>query len=79
MKDYFDPKVSHEEIRRAPRVMEDTHVQGGGERGITSASAASKPQKVVRYCYRPFDVRWLYWEPETQISRLKPQDYFPHV
>jgi len=26
-----------------------------------------QPENIVRYCYRPFDVRWLYWEPETKL------------
>ena len=26
-----------------------------------------RPENIVRYCYRPFDVRWLYWEPETNL------------
>jgi hypothetical protein len=33
----------------------------------------------VRYCYRPFDVRWLYWEPETKLLDEKRPEYFPHV
>ena len=24
-------------------------------------------EHIVHYCYRPFDVRWLYWEPETKL------------
>jgi len=34
---------------------------------------------VVRYCYRPFDVRWLYWEPETDLLDRKREDYFAQV
>src|SRR5690606_10966189 len=37
------------------------------------------PDKVVRYCYRPLDVRWLYWEPETDLLDRKREDYFPQV
>lgn len=25
-------------------------------------------ENVVGYCSRPFDVRWLYWEPETNLQ-----------
>jgi hypothetical protein len=31
--------------------------------------------QVMRYAYRPFDVRWLYWEPETKLLDEKRSDY----
>jgi hypothetical protein len=34
---------------------------------------------MVKYCYRPFDVRWLYWEPETDLLDRNRAEYFPHV
>jgi predicted helicase len=34
---------------------------------------------VVRYAYRPFDVRWVYWEPETKLLDEKRSEYWPHV
>jgi hypothetical protein len=34
---------------------------------------------VVPFSYRPFDDRWLYWEPETSLLDRKREDYFPHV
>ena len=33
----------------------------------------------VRYAYRPFDNRWLYWEAETRLLDEKSPDYKPHV
>ena len=33
----------------------------------------------VRYAYRPFDVRWLYWEPETKLLDEKRSEYWPQV
>src|SRR5437870_9546359 len=38
-----------------------------------------RPENIVRYCYRPFDVRWLYWEPETKLLDEKRTEYYPHV
>jgi hypothetical protein len=29
-----------------------------------------------RYCYRPFDVRWLYWESHTKLIDEKREDYW---
>jgi len=34
---------------------------------------------VVRYAYRPFDVRWLYWHENTKLLDEKRADYFPQV
>ncbi|MCY3788988.1 MAG: hypothetical protein OXH63_09405 [Gemmatimonadetes bacterium] len=33
----------------------------------------------VRYAYRPFDYRWLYWEAETKLLREKSPRYPRHV
>ena len=33
----------------------------------------------IRYAYRPFDNRWLYWEAETKLLDEKRADYKPHV
>ena len=33
----------------------------------------------VRYAYRPFDIRWLYWEKDTKLLDEKRADYKPHV
>lgn len=38
-------------------------------------SAAFRPWQVMRYAYRPFDVRWLYWEPTTDLLDRKREDY----
>ena len=33
----------------------------------------------VRFAYRPFDTRWLYWEKDTKLLDEKRADYWPHV
>ena len=35
--------------------------------------------RVVRFAYRPFDNRWLYWEKDTKLLDRKRADYKPHV
>jgi REP element-mobilizing transposase RayT len=80
MKLYFDPRVGHEEMRRvSPSAMTSTarfHAEAVRDylrkRGLVE-------KNVVRYCYRPFDVRWLYWEPETKLLDEKRTEYIPHV
>jgi hypothetical protein len=80
MKHYFDPAVSDEEMRQiSPGAMESV--------GRFDATASRQHllkrgvllNNIVRYCYRPFDVRWLYWEPETKLLDEKRSDYFPQV
>lgn len=39
---------------------------------------ASSP-KFLRYAYRPFDNRWLYWEPETKLLDEKRSEYLQHI
>src|SRR5690349_14757875 len=34
-----------------------------------------KPWQIVRHLYRPFDVRWLYWEPTTELLDEKREDF----
>lgn len=34
-----------------------------------------RPWQVLPYCYRPYDMRWLYWEPETDLLDRKREDY----
>lgn len=34
-----------------------------------------RPWQILRYAYRPFDVRWLYWEPTTKLLDEKREDY----
>jgi len=36
-------------------------------------------EKIVSYAYRPFDTRWIYWEPETKLLDEKRSEYFPNA
>lgn len=35
--------------------------------------------QIVRYVYRPFDLRWLYWEPETKLLDEKRDTYMAQL
>jgi Type ISP C-terminal specificity domain/N-6 DNA Methylase len=80
MEQYFDPALSHEEMRRiAPGAMQSTaRFQAEAVRDQLR-KRGFRPENIVRYCYRPFDVRWLYWEPETKLLDEKRAEYYPHV
>ncbi len=80
MEQYFDAKISHEEMRRiAPSAMKSTaRFSAEAVRGHL-VKRGLLPKNIVRYCYRPFDNRWLYWEPEAKLLDEKRAEYFPHV
>ncbi|MGO8926507.1 MAG: type ISP restriction/modification enzyme [Limisphaerales bacterium] len=78
--EYFDPNVSHEEMRRtAPGVMTSTaRFKAEFVRDELRQRGFLK-KNIVRYCYRPFDMRWLYWEPQTKLLDEKRTEYFLQV
>ena len=79
--EYFTVAISHEEIARRypvamksvrrfnPRSARETLLNRGGP--VDSG--------FVRYAYRPFDDRWLYWEAETKLLDEKRAEYKSHV
>ncbi len=80
MERYFDPQVSHDEMRRiAPGAMESTARFKAEQVRDSLRKRGFLRENVVAYCYRPFDVRWLYWEPETNLLDRERSDYFPQV
>ncbi|MHB1159838.1 MAG: type ISP restriction/modification enzyme [Chloroflexota bacterium] len=80
MRCYFDPNVSHEEMARiSPGSMEDTCGFDARATRDYLRKRGFLEDRVVRYCYRPFDVRWLYWEPETKLLDRNRAEYFSHV
>jgi hypothetical protein len=80
MKEYFDPKLSDADIRTImPGAMAETARFDAKKTRRYLVGRGFKPEKVVRYCYRPFDNRWLYWEPETKLLDEKRSEYFPNL
>ena len=79
--DYFNPTMAHEDIaRRYPRVMTDTARFGARSvRDTLLSRGGPNMGGFVRYAYRPFDNRWIYWESETKLLREKSPHYPPHV
>ena len=79
--DYFDPDLSHEEIaRRYPGVMKSTaRFDARATRAALVARGVPDESGFVRFAYRPFDTRWLYWERDTKLLDEKRADYRPHV
>ena len=80
MEKYFDSSVSHGELERTySKIMESTKRYQAKDVRDELIKRGLLLDNIVRYCYRPFDVRWLYWEPTTKLLDEKRPDYFPHV
>ena len=66
--------------RRYQRVMTDTaRFDARKVRAALIARGGPDESGFVRYAYRPFDKRWLYWEAETKLLREKSPRYPRHV
>ena len=79
--DYFDARLSHEEIaRRYPSVMK---AKAGFEATVVRDELLKRggPDEAgfVRFAYRPFDTRWLYWEKDGKLLDRQRGRYRPHV
>ena len=79
--DYFNRGLSHEEIaRRYPGAMKTTaRFAARAVRDALLARGGPTESDFVRFAYRPFDNRWLYWEGETKLLDEKRAEYRPHV
>ena len=79
--DYFDANLGHEEIaRRYPGVMRSTaRFDARAVRDALLKRGGPAEDGFVRYAYRPFDTRWLYWDGDTKLLDEKRAEYKPHV
>ena len=79
--EYFDGTLSHDDIaRRHPGVMKSTaRFEARSVRDRLLARGGPIETGFIRFAYRPFDNRWLYWEGETKLLDEKRADYRPHV
>ena len=79
--EYFDGTLSHDEIaRRHPAVMKSTaRFDAISVRDRLLARGGPTQTGFVRFAYRPFDNRWLYWEGEGSLLDRPRPDYRPHV
>ncbi len=79
--EYFDAALGHEEIaRRYPKVMKSTaQFDARAVRDALLRRGGPDESGFIRFAYRPFDNRWLYWEKDTNLLDRKRADYRPHV
>ncbi len=79
--DYFDARLSDGEIkRRYPAAMKKTRrFHAPTVRDELLKRGGPDESGFIRFTYRPFDYRWLYWEKDTKLLDEKRADYRPHV
>lgn len=77
---YFDPNISHDEMKRiSPKIMAESKRFEPRKIRDYLVKRGFKSENIIRYAYRPFDMRWLYWEGETKLLDEKRADYFPQI
>jgi hypothetical protein len=80
IKDYFDPEVSDEEMARTyPASMDGSDACEPKSTREYLQKRGIRPEFLVPIEYRPFDSRWIYWEPETHLLGRRSPDFFPQV
>ena len=79
--EYFDSDLGHEDVaRRYPAVMNNkARFNADAVRETLLKRGGPADTSFLRYTYRPFDNRWLYWEAETKLLDEKRAEYLPHV
>ena len=79
--DYFDASLNHDGIaRRYPGAMKATaRFNARAVRDALLKRDGPIEDGFIRFAYRPFDNRYLYWEAETKLLDEKRADYKPHV
>jgi hypothetical protein len=80
MADFFNATISDSRMGRLhPGSMDGTHAANAKETRAILIKRGYRPEYLVRYVYRPFDCRWIYWEPETKLLGRKSPDLFRNV
>ena len=79
--EYFDEGLSHDEIaQRHPASMKTTaKFNARAVRETLLTHGGPNARSFIRFSYRPFDNRWLYWEAESGLLDTPCTDYKPHV
>tara|TARA_B100000965_G_scaffold221456_1_gene185265 strand:+ start:908 stop:4282 length:3375 start_codon:yes stop_codon:yes gene_type:complete len=78
--DYFNTSIPDDLIKeRYPSILNNLGRFDGPATRMKLKARGISPGKFVRYLYRPLDVRWLYWEPDTKLLDEKRSGYFPHI
>jgi len=76
MEKYFDTNVSNAQMSEiVPCSMESSQRFDPISTRVILHEKGFRPWQIMRYVYRPFDLRWLYWEPKTELLDRKRDEY----
>lgn len=77
---YLDPKISNSELAKAyPTVLKTAGRFDGPAVRSALQNRKNASGRFIRYAYRPFDVRWLYWDPDEKLLDEKRPEYLSQV
>ncbi len=77
---YFNGDLSDEDVKRlVPGSMDGTDACEPKSTRAYLIERGFLAKYIVRHTFRPFDVRWLYWEPETKLVGRKVPEYFQQI
>ncbi|VXD01809.1 conserved hypothetical protein [Sphingomonas sp. T1] len=78
--DYYDAALSFESFAaRYPEAAQATKRYEPAKTRAELLKTGILADHIVKYSYRPFDTRWVYWEPETKLLGEKSPDFFPNA
>jgi hypothetical protein len=76
MSRYFGTEATDSEIAAAtPAAMKNSGRFKATETRRKLQQKGFRPWQVLRHAYRPFDSRWMYWEPETKLLDEKREEF----
>ena len=82
VEEYLDAAIVNEEIaHRYPSIMDSTRRYNATvvRNALLHRTKLPDESGFIRYAYRPFDYRWLYWEAETKLLDEKRADHKQHM
>jgi hypothetical protein len=78
--EYFNPEISNEEIsKKYPSVVKSDKNTEAFDTRKKLIKEGIQSGEFMQFTYRPFDVRWLYWEPKTKLLDRNRAEYKDHV
>jgi Type ISP C-terminal specificity domain/N-6 DNA Methylase len=76
MRAYFNPAKTDEEVTKlVPRLLESAKGFNAVQTRLTLLNHGYESGQIIPYLYRPFDLRWLYWNPHTKLLDRERADY----
>ena len=80
MESYFDTAVCDDAMRRiSSGALADTTSFEASKSRLALQKIGYSKTRIVRFAYRPFDLRWVYWTTDTNLLDRPRPEYFPHV